>query len=108
MGQILLTLNACTSAFYQPILVSQFFNDNTFKSTKDRAFALQNVQVHLTYDPKHNGKGPRSKAAEIAARMKAIVSHGRPCKDQTFILRGKDGKPDETMTVQQHFQRSKS
>ena len=102
MGQILLNLNACTSAFYNPILVSEFLLDkNTFKIDDDRKSALEGLKVYLTYDPKHSG-GVRSRADTIAARMKEIVALGDPSNRQEIILDG-----GAKLTVQQHFKRSK-
>lgn len=107
MGQILLNLNACTSAFYQPILVSQFLtDDNTIKNQSERLSVLKGLRVHLTYEPKHTCKEPRSRAATVEASMKTVAGGGRACSQQTFKLQGRDGKPDEYPTVQAHFQKS--
>ncbi|CAO2651958.1 Nn.00g002410.m01.CDS01 [Neocucurbitaria sp. VM-36] len=106
MGQILLNLNACTSAFYHPILVSKFLLDNNSISGQDeRLSALQGVRVHLTYDPKHSDKDSNSRPATIKTYMKTIEGHSKfPCSNQTFPLQG--GRPGGTITVQDHFQRT--
>ncbi|KAH9866106.1 hypothetical protein J1614_008670 [Plenodomus biglobosus] len=102
MGQILLNLNACTSAFYQPILVSQFLSDNkTFKSVHECMALLQNVRIHLTYDPKHSGKQPRSNSATIEARIRTIVGHGGSCSRQTFTL-----KEGGDVTIMNYFEQT--
>ncbi|KAI8943146.1 hypothetical protein NX059_001176 [Plenodomus lindquistii] len=102
MGQIPLTLNACTSAFYQPILVSEFLRDEaTFKNRDERLAALRNLGVQLTYEPKRKDGKPRSKAATIASRMKNIMNGGKPCSVQTFTLeKGGD------VTVKDHFEKT--
>ncbi|KAF1849347.1 Piwi-domain-containing protein [Cucurbitaria berberidis CBS 394.84] len=107
MGQILLNLNACTSAFYQPVLVSKFLLDNnTIRDQEERLSVLRGLRVHLTYDPKHSGVEARSRAATIEAYMKTIEETGLPCLRQTFNHKGRDGKPDEKPTVQQYFQKT--
>ncbi|KAH7092068.1 Piwi domain-containing protein [Paraphoma chrysanthemicola] len=101
-GQILLNLNSCTSAFYQPILVSDFLSDSsTWPSKEERCTQLRGVRVHLTYEPVT--KGPRSRAAAIEARMKKVLGTGLRVDKQTFELDGRDGKPATPNTVVQHF-----
>jgi len=100
-------VSGCTSAFYKPILVSDFLQDTTtFKDENERLAKLRNLRVQLTYDPIHSGK-PRSAAATIEARIKTIAGTGLPVSQQTFILKGRDGKPDSKTTVQSHFEQSK-
>ncbi|KAF2851686.1 Piwi-domain-containing protein [Plenodomus tracheiphilus IPT5] len=102
MGQILLTLNACTSAFYKPILVSQFLSDNTsFKSPNARLKALRGVRVQLTYEPKRSGKKPLSTAATIASRIKTITNGGDLCNTQKFTLKDVGDK-----TIKDHFEQT--
>ncbi|KAF1918354.1 ribonuclease H-like domain-containing protein [Ampelomyces quisqualis] len=107
MGQILLRLNGCTSAFYKPILVSDFLNDDrTFGDEQQRLSQLQGLRVQLMYDPVYNGKVPRSKAATIEARIKTIAGHGRQVSQENFLLKGKDGQPEVSTTVQAHFEKT--
>lgn len=109
LGQVLLNLNACTSAFYQPILVSHFLLDSTtIKDRDERVSVLRGLRVHLTYDPKHYGKVKRSPAETTEAYMKSIDGTGDPASLQKFTLKGRDGQSDESLNVQQYFQRSKS
>ncbi|KAH4122881.1 hypothetical protein HBH47_082000 [Parastagonospora nodorum] len=107
MGQIVLELSGCTSAFYKPILVSDFLQDTTtFKYQSERLAKLRNLRVQLTYDPVHSGTKPRSAAATIEARIKTIAGTGLPVSEQKFTLKGRDGKPDTKITVQSHFERT--
>jgi eukaryotic translation initiation factor 2C len=102
-------VSSCTSAFYKPILVSDFLKDDTtFKNQNDRLAQLRGLQVQLTYDPVHPSKQPRSRTAEIAARIKTIAGTGKAVGKQTFILKGRDGTADTEITVQGHFEGSKS
>lgn len=107
MGQILLNLNACTSAFYQPILVSAFLLDNdSFRAQDERSSALRGLRVHLTYEPKHDDDDSRSFSATIKASIKTIGGYSNnSCSRQTFRS---GGYPSEEVTVQDHFRRSKS
>ena len=101
-------MSGCTSAFYKPILVSDFLQDTTtFKYQSERLAKLRNLRVQLTYDPVHSGTKPRSAAATIEARIKTIAGTGLPVSEQKFTLKGRDGKPDTKITVQSHFERSK-
>lgn len=108
MGQMLLNLNACTSAFFQPLLVSQFLSDTiTIEKESERKNVLQGVRVALTYSPKQSGDKPKSRAATVEASMQSIEGCGLPCNKQKFLLRGRDGAQHEGITVQNHFLRSK-
>jgi eukaryotic translation initiation factor 2C len=105
MGHVLLNLNACTSAFYKPILVSEFLGDTTtFKKDHERQALLRGLRVQLAYAPAHNGM--RSAAEMIEARIKTITGCGQAVGQQTFTLAGRGGKPDEELTVQHHFART--
>ncbi|KAH7385933.1 Piwi domain-containing protein [Pyrenochaeta sp. MPI-SDFR-AT-0127] len=107
MGQILLNLNACTSAFYQPVLVSHFLMDDcTMNSTAERESALRGLKVYLTYEPKHSGNEKRSGIEITEACTKSIEGTGYPCSQQTFPLKGRNGQLDITLTVQEHFRRT--
>jgi eukaryotic translation initiation factor 2C len=97
----------CTSAFFKPILVSDFLRDDTtFKNQQDRLAQLRGLRVHLTYDPVHSGKQPRSRTAEIAACIKTIAGTGKAVREQTFILKSRDGQADAEVIVQEHFART--
>jgi hypothetical protein len=69
---------------------------------------LCGLQVQLNYEPIHNGAEPRSKAATVKARMKTIRGTGGAVSEQTFILKGRDGKSTTKTTVQSYFENSKS
>jgi eukaryotic translation initiation factor 2C len=98
-------VNACTSAFFKPILVSEFLRDNvTFKDRRDRVAQLRGSRVHTTYEPIHSGM--RSRAALASARYKSICGAGEAVSKQTFELQGRDGAPNIKTTVQAHFERS--
>jgi eukaryotic translation initiation factor 2C len=102
-------VNACTSAFYQPILVSQFLGDQqTFRNLDERKAQLRGLRVQVMYDPKWTGGIPRSKAAMIKARIKTIVGTGQAVCQQKFGLNGGDGQPDVATTVQSYFRKSRS
>ncbi|KAF2822156.1 hypothetical protein CC86DRAFT_458662 [Ophiobolus disseminans] len=106
MGNVVLNLNACTSAFYKPILVSHYLmDDSTFKDRNDRKGQLHGLRVQLTYELIYSGK-PRSRSAMIASRIKSICGVGEGVGQQTFKLSGRDGKPDTEPTVEQHFERT--
>jgi eukaryotic translation initiation factor 2C len=98
-------VSSCTSAFYQPILVSEFLSDEfTFRSRDERLTQLRGLRVQLTYEPASKAK--RSHSATIEARIKSIAGTGIAVGLQKFTLDGRDGQPDSEITVQQHFKDS--
>jgi eukaryotic translation initiation factor 2C len=100
-------VSSCTSAFYKPILVSDFLNDTTtFRNSQERLAHLRGLRVQLSYEPVHNGSAPRSQAATIDARIKTIAGTGLPVCDQTFQLKGQNGNPGAETTVKDHFEKS--
>lgn len=108
MGHILLNLNACTSAFFQPTLVSKFLSDAfTFKSLEEREPVLRGLRVCLIYTPKHIASGEKSAATSIEARNKTIEGTGEVCSRLIITIKSKTGGPNERMTLQQYFQKSK-
>jgi hypothetical protein len=89
--------------------VSDFLNDRTtFKDPNERMAQLRGLQVQLTYEPVYSGKQPRSKAAQIEARIKTITGTGQSVSEQKFILSGRNGEAEKEITVLLHFQSSKS
>ncbi|KAF1951180.1 Piwi-domain-containing protein [Byssothecium circinans] len=98
MGHILLNLNACTSAFFSPMLVSEFLNDNdTFRYKGDRLDALRGLRVYITHS-----RG--EKLDETQARIKTIGGTGKSAATQTFKLRKQGTTEYRTVTVQQYLQ----
>ncbi|KAH7380394.1 Piwi domain-containing protein [Phaeosphaeria sp. MPI-PUGE-AT-0046c] len=107
MSQILLNLSSCTSAFYKPILVSEFLNDSvTFPNRPARLAQLRGLRVQLMYEPVHTGNEPRSRAATINARMKIIAGTGLPVTEQKFQLKGQNGNTGNEVTVKAYLEKT--
>jgi eukaryotic translation initiation factor 2C len=96
MGCLLMNFNVATSAFFRPILVSEFLADNeTFPSMEDRKALLSKLRVYV--DPKHS----QERLRKFGARIKSIHSIGdnnnptRNIEDLSFFekVKGADGKP---------------
>lgn len=100
MNNILLNLNSCTSAFYQPILVSEYLEDlETFRNVPERKASLRGLQVRLMYVPK--GK-PGEKRPE-SYNIKTIEGTGESCGTLENDFKGLDGSPSKRMTIKKYF-----
>lgn len=96
MGCLLMNFNVATSAFFRPILVSQFLeDDDTFSSPVQRMAILSKLRVYV--DPKHK----EERLNKFGARIKTIHSVGdnnnpdHNIEDSTFHKKrkGADGRP---------------
>jgi eukaryotic translation initiation factor 2C len=96
MGHVLLNLNACTSAFFRPMLVSEFLSDNdTFINKMNRCDALYGLRVFINYE-----RG--GKLNDTQARIKTINGTGASVATQEFTLNS-----GQTVTVQKYLEDSK-
>jgi eukaryotic translation initiation factor 2C len=95
MGEMLLNINACTSAFFRPKLVSQVLQDqSTFGAFGNREEALKGLRVYITYE--RNSKGSIDLNA-MEFRTKRITGFGKPLCEQTFQLRSDNGTREITV-----------
>ncbi|OAL44588.1 Piwi-domain-containing protein [Pyrenochaeta sp. DS3sAY3a] len=100
MGNILLNLNSCTSAFYQPILVSQYLLDKgTFPYALEREASLRGLQVQLMYEPKGEGGEKRPESYYI----KTIEGTGESCGRLEIDFQDRHGGPSKRMTIKKYF-----
>ncbi|KAF2658625.1 Piwi-domain-containing protein [Lophiostoma macrostomum CBS 122681] len=113
MGKVLLNVNAKTSAFYNPLTVSEYLLDrNTFSNDYDRGRHLKGVRVYIMYTRgKDDANSPLDKDQ---ARIKTIFDVSKlSCDKQTFKLMIKDEKTKqitgtEIRTVREHLQKNYS
>jgi eukaryotic translation initiation factor 2C len=97
MGQMLLNLNICTSAFFRPMLVSDFLNDaTTFLNMWERTDALRGLRVFITYERGGTNDNTQS-------RTKMITGTGEQVAQQTFQRSGNNGAPATSITVQDYL-----
>tara|TARA_R110002003_G_scaffold138_10_gene12732 strand:+ start:10996 stop:12903 length:1908 start_codon:yes stop_codon:yes gene_type:complete len=104
-GCILLNINAATSAFWRPTLLSTVFEDGfTFKEWDELYKALRGVRVYIIHD-RGDPKDPETFARLNTdhARVKPIDGFGLPFNKQTFTVDGEDA-PTNAL---KHFQTSK-
>ncbi|KAF2028677.1 Piwi-domain-containing protein [Setomelanomma holmii] len=67
MGSLLMNFNVSTSAFFRPIVVSEFLaDDSTFKSYDERVAILSRLRVYI--DPTHSEERFR----KLGARIKTV------------------------------------
>ncbi|KAI4671213.1 uncharacterized protein J4E88_009246 [Alternaria novae-zelandiae] len=96
MGCLLMNFNVATSAFFRPVLVSEFLADSeTFPDLEERIALLSKLRVYV--DPKHS----QQRLNNFGARIKSIHSIGdnnnpdEKIEDLSFVekVKGTDGKP---------------
>ncbi|KAF2710115.1 Piwi-domain-containing protein [Pleomassaria siparia CBS 279.74] len=103
MGTMLLSVNAATSAFYQPILVSEFMGDDTFPSY-ERESALKTKKVYIVHTrlvPSGADKVMRERTVflnTLHKRVKSVFSFGKPIRDLSFFDRSRD-PPGNTRVI---------
>lgn len=104
LGQILLNMNLCTSAFFNSVLVPVALHDHQLGSIdEDRHHALKGIVVRLTYKPKNVTKEMEKDNLEMDAVLtKTIRDFGEPCWKQTFT-----DSNGQMVTVQAYFKSSK-
>jgi hypothetical protein len=77
MGKIILNVNAATSAFYQPILLSEYLKDTATFSLPDKMRFIKGVRVYIDYE-----RGDRDEKSRISgcnrpqARVKKVFEIG--------------------------------
>jgi eukaryotic translation initiation factor 2C len=77
MGKIILNVNAATSAFYQPILLSDYLNDTDTFGLPDKMRFIKGVRVYIDYE-----RGDRDEKSRISgcnrpqARVKKVFEIG--------------------------------
>jgi eukaryotic translation initiation factor 2C len=77
MGKILLNVSAATSAFYQPIFVSEYLQDSTTFNQNDRLRFLKGVQVYIEYQRgNHDAESRISGCNRPQARIKKVFEVG--------------------------------
>lgn len=103
MGQLLLNVNTCTSAFFRPKLVSEALDDeSTFFALDKREDALKGLRVYITYERKSKGSTDLN-AMEF--RTGIIRGFGKPLNKQTFELQSDDGTR-EKITVKEYIEKT--
>lgn len=113
MGQILLNMNTCTSAFFRDILVSRFLMDQCTFKAKDkepheaercRMEALKGVNVYIIYERGRKKDNTGSTLNDQQSRIKAIQGFGKPVSEQRFTLTSQNGaSTQQTVTVEAYL-----
>jgi eukaryotic translation initiation factor 2C len=93
INKILLTVNACTSAFFMPLRLSDLMtraNQNLFG--KDYPSVLTGLRVYIDYErvEKQKDNGDESTINNENNRIKKICELGKPCDEQTFTWKKRD------------------
>lgn len=91
MGNIILNFNIATSAFFRPILVSEFLEDRaTFTNGKAESL-LKNMLVHIEFDRFYEDKEKMDKLNSEPSRMKTISGLSEQSIDQLTFRVHSDG-----------------
>jgi eukaryotic translation initiation factor 2C len=103
--EVLLNINTGTSAFYQPILVSELMLDHNTFYDRELEQALKGVRVHIEYErgDKQKDAATWDRLNSTRARVKTIQGLGLSVRKQVF----KD-ENDKVHTVKNHLEHSKS
>ncbi|KAH5540707.1 hypothetical protein HBI27_098380 [Parastagonospora nodorum] len=89
MGKVLLNVNACTSAFFRPILLSELMAGKTIFG-RDYPSMLTGLRVYIDYERGSTKDGKASSVNNEESRIKRICALGLPCNTQTFSLKKRD------------------
>jgi eukaryotic translation initiation factor 2C len=91
MGDILLNVNACTSAFLKPVTLDVLLN-NQSKTLfgRDWPSFLIGLRVYIDYSRGSKSKDKISAINKDESRIKKICGLGKPCNRQTFIKKQRD------------------
>lgn len=103
MGQLILNVNNCTSAFFRPNLVSQVLEDGaTFRASKGRENVLKGLEVYVTYERKSKS-GTDLNAMQY--RTGTIRGFGNRVDEQEFVIQSENGT-QETTTVKEYIEKT--
>jgi hypothetical protein len=113
MGHILLNVNACTSAFLQPVTVAELMSeDNTRLFGKDYPSFLTGLRCYIDYSRGRSSKAKMSSMNKDESRIKKICGLGQPCNEQKFTLKTRDEQgnvvSEKPITVANYLNTSKS
>ncbi|KAH7092067.1 Piwi domain-containing protein [Paraphoma chrysanthemicola] len=91
LGKILLNVNACTSAFFMPIRLSELMASNSLFG-KDYPSILTGLRVFIDYErvEKQKDDGTESTINNDENRIKKISELGLPCNKQKFTWKQRD------------------
>ncbi|EAT81960.2 hypothetical protein SNOG_10566 [Parastagonospora nodorum SN15] len=95
MGSFIMNFSLATSAFYRPILVSEFLADtNTFTDEARRKEALKGLRVYVETERKDIPGEDHTRLNSEEARIKRVFALGADIGTLTFAkrVRGDDGK----------------
>jgi eukaryotic translation initiation factor 2C len=104
-GSLMMNFNVATSAFFRPVLVSEFLADTvTFKNTVEKLSILSKLRVYV--EPDHKEERFR----KLGARIKTIAGLGdnteRNIKDLSFNKKRRN--PDGTLLMVNNVQQYES
>jgi eukaryotic translation initiation factor 2C len=91
MGHILLNVNACTSAFLQPVTLDVLLSEANKKLFgKDWPSFLTGLRVYIDYNRGRTSKAQNSSMNKDESRIKKICGLGKSCSEQKFMLKTRD------------------
>jgi len=106
MGKVLLNVNACTSAFFRPILLSELMARQTTFG-QDYPSILTGLKVYIDYERGATKVGQVSSINNDESRIKRICALGLPCNTQTFALKKRDDDgndlPEQEITISDYL-----
>lgn len=106
MGKILLNLNAYTSAFFRPILLSDLMAKSD-DFGKDYPSMLTGLRVYIDYERGLTEEAKASSINDDQSRIKKICELGLSCDTQTFQLNQRDkhgnALPSKKIAVQDYL-----
>jgi eukaryotic translation initiation factor 2C len=93
MRKILLTVNSCTSAFFQPLRLSELMNTRNIELFgKEYTSMLAGLRVFIDYDRIGQDKTKTSSLNQPENRIKRISELGAACNRQKFTWKKRDAK----------------
>jgi eukaryotic translation initiation factor 2C len=91
MGHILLNVNACTSAFLQPVTLDELMSVKNQKLFgKDYPSFLNGLRVYIDYTRGRTDKAKQSDMNKDESRIKKISGLGLSCEKQMFSYKKRD------------------